>query len=62
MSQEVLEEYRKTLENLNRLLRRKKRQRAGDKHITLVRQEIDEVTDVIRHLEKRGEKRWKWEL
>lgn len=55
----VLEEYRKTLAALNELLKKKKQEGAPDKYLGLLYTEMDEVAEVIRHLEK-GESRYRW--
>ena len=56
----VLDDYRRTLKLLLRLRKRKIRERAPDKLIRLLSQEIDEVSDVIVHLEKESDSRWRW--
>ncbi len=57
----VIEDYRKTLAALHRLLERKEQEGATEKQLRVVREEIDEVSHTLAHLQK-GEKRWKWEL
>lgn len=61
MSNPILEDYRQTLADLNRLLERKERQNADIKEITVLLAEIDEVAEVVSHLTK-GESRFKWNL
>ena len=56
----VLDDYRRTLKLLLRLRKRKIRERASDKQIRLLSQEIDEVSSVIVHLEKESDSRWRW--
>lgn len=55
----MIEDYRKTLVALDALLKRKHLQRAPDKEIDEIRAEIEEVTEVLRHLQK-GVSRYKW--
>lgn len=56
----VLEEYRRTLKQLHWLLRRKLKEKAPRPYIRVLRQEIDEVSDVIVHLERKSDARWRW--
>ena len=56
----VLDDYRRTLKLLHRLKKRKIRERASRRYIQLLNQEIDEVSDVIVHLERKSDARWKW--
>ena len=57
----VLEDYRRTLKMLHRLKRRYRAQGADQKKMVLVNEEIDEVSRTINHLQKKGDKRWKWD-
>lgn len=57
--QAVIEGYRNTLDALEKLKRRKKREGATDREMRLIDTEIEEVTDVLRHLLK-GRSRYKW--
>ncbi len=59
MSQSVLEEYRRTLAALNELLERKKKSRANQKELDLLREEIHEVSETLSHLTK-GVNRYRW--
>lgn len=57
----VLEEYKKTLAALHQLLKRKREQGADDRQLSIIYEEIDEVAQIVTHLEK-GEARYKWTL
>ena len=57
--QAVIEGYRNTLDALEKLKHRKKREGATDCEMRLIDTEIEEVTDVLRHLLK-GWSRYKW--
>lgn len=57
--QAEIEGYRNTLDALEKLKRRKKREGATDREMRLIDTEIEEVTDVLRHLLK-GRSRYKW--
>lgn len=56
----VLDDYRRSLKLLLRLRKRKIRERAPDKLIRVLDQEIDEVSSVIVHLERKDDARWRW--
>lgn len=57
--QAEIEGYRNTLAALEKLKLRKKREGATDCEMRLIDTEIEEVTDVLRHLLK-GWSRYKW--
>ena len=57
--QAEIEGYRNTLDALEKLKRRKKWEGATDCEMRLIDTEIEEVTDVLRHLLK-GWSRYKW--
>ena len=59
MKEAVIEEYRKTLDALKLLLEKKRRANADYRQIDLLNTEIDEVAQVILHLEK-GASRYQW--
>ena len=59
MKEAVIEEYRKTLDALKLLLEKKRRATADYRQIDLLNTEIDEVAQVILHLEK-GASRYQW--
>ena len=61
MSESVIEEYRKTLAALHKLRRKYVRMR-DQKMLQLLDEEIEDVARTLDHLQKKGEKRWKWEL
>lgn len=61
MSDSVIEEYRKTLKALHKLRRKYVRTR-DQKMLQLLDEEIDEVSSTTNHLQKKGDKRWRWEL
>ena len=61
MSESVIEEYRKTLAALHELRRKYVRMR-DQKMLQLLDEEIEDVARTLDHLQKKGEKRWKWEL
>lgn len=61
MSESVIEEYRKTVKALHKLRRKYVRQ-MDLKRLRVIDEEIDEVSRTLDHLQKKGEKRWKWEL
>lgn len=56
----VLDDYRRTLKLLLQLRKRKIKERAPKKLIGLLNQEIDEVSSVIVHLERKDDARWRW--
>ena len=56
----VVEEYRKTLATLRKLAEKKRAEGADHRMLTLLQEEMDEVAQVIVHLEK-GENRYRWE-
>ena len=57
----MVEEYRRTLEALNKLLKRKQRQRASQKEIDVLCEEIAEVSETLTHLTK-GANRYRWKV
>ncbi len=56
----VITEYRKTLAALQELEEKKRAAGADPRQLDLLTEEMDEVAEVICHLEK-GEKRYRWE-
>lgn len=59
MSESVIEEYRKTLAALHKLRRKYERPR-DQKMLQLLDEEIEHVARTLDHLQRKGEKRWKW--
>ena len=59
MNLQIIEDYRRTLDALKGLLKKKEKERANQKEIDVIREEIREVTDVITHLTK-GVNRYRW--
>ena len=57
----MIEDYRHTLEALNKLLERKLRKHASQKEIDLLREEIAEVSETLIHLTK-GANRYRWKV
>ncbi len=57
----MIEEYRKTLEALHELKRRGVEKGGSLRRLRVIDEEIEEVTEVLRHLTK-GESRYKWTL
>lgn len=55
----MIEEYRKTLAALEALEEKKLKANADYKTIKMIREEMEEVADTIRHLTK-GVSRYKW--
>lgn len=59
MKEAVIEEYRKTLDALKQLRDKKRQANADYRQIDLLNTEIEEVAQVIVHLEK-GASRYRW--
>lgn len=59
MSTPIIEDYRRTLDALNGLLKKKEKERANQKEIDLLREEIREVSMTLSHLTK-GVNRCRW--
>lgn len=57
----MIEEYRKTLAALYELEKCKRAQGADERVLALLHEEMDEVAQIIIHLEK-GENRYRWTL
>lgn len=60
MSESIIEEYRKSLEALHQL-RRKYEEKNDMKMLRVIDEEIDGVAHTLNHLQKKGEKRWRWD-
>lgn len=59
MNPQMIEDYRRTLDALNGLLKKKEQERANQKEIDLLREEIHEVSMTLSHLTK-GVNRYRW--
>ena len=59
MNLQIIEDYRRTLDALNGLKKKKEQERANQKEIDLLREEIHEVSMTLSHLTK-GVSRYRW--